>query len=501
MAVAGTILVVDDRLKSAASLRAWLGSDSPVTVSATYAEAADTVAYLHLAGSPLPALVIGPLAKDGVAFLADLRGQGIDIPTAFYTETRSRDQDAALARQYSLVAILHKPFAEEDRAGIFGAIPAADAMSNLSGGRVVAAEEPRRDEPHQPVVSPAHQRDVLDDLIGGNRTSSVKEGMPQPSRPKLRADELPSGVQRLLFDPMAGAGGADEHKQAEQKPIEARAVTMLVVDDSFGSARMLAERLGAPGQTCKAVPSYADAFAQLERLMMGTLGCELLFGPLSAEGVTAIREYRKRGWQMHVVFFTESASQSQDPRLAAQYGCLAIVRRAGMVEPLERLVADVRGKPRQAAALPLDSAAKSASSRLNTPLVGQLGSAPPAREATPQGKSESSPVPHNAPGTSRLSAGTGNTPVAADQRASALSSRVRRSIGSLPPVSSPPSGAASPPSGGAPPPLQIDVPGDVPSGHERVMACFRCKREFVARFTSLPAKAVCDHCGAPNALK
>jgi CheY-like chemotaxis protein len=526
-----SVLVVDDRLRSAAALAQWLGANGvQATVSATWAEAADTLAYQQLAGTALPVLVIGPLAKDGVTVLADLRAQGIDLPTAFYTESKSRDQDETLVRQYRLVAILHKPFAEEDCGRLLAGAGGAGAPSSddIIGSSHLSREEP----PPIPTSAPPPlaaprtsaapaKRDTFDDLIGSSRGSSVRADAPPPKAKTFKAEELPSGVQRLLVDPTAGAqregGGPPKSPEDAAASSGPRPISILAVEDKNNSARLLVERLGMPSQTTRAAATYAEALLWLERLMQGSTGCELVIGPLSADGVAAVREYRRRGWQNHVVFYTESTSQSQDPRLPAQYGCLAIVRRSGMVEQLERLIADLRAKPRQPAAVPGASsesgpraASSSAAARMSglhaAPPESATAHAPaaapapaPAAQAAPPAPARpatrtsgifaappGAPAPATSPGsgTGRIDSNTGRIGA----------SRVRRSI------SLPPAGAPAAPAEPGQAPLEIDVGGGdapPPAAPPRVVTCSKCKQEFVV--TVRPGlKATCPHCGIAN---
>jgi hypothetical protein len=365
------------------------------------------------------------------------------------------------------------------------------------------------------------KKDVFDDLIGGTRGSSVRADAPPPKAKTLKAEELPSGVQRLLVDPSAGAGDAEggaPKKSAEEAAASSgpRPISILAVEDKFNSARQLVERIGAVGQTTRAAATYAEALLWLERLMQGSGGCELVIGPLSADGVAAVREYRRRKWQNHVVFYTESTSQSQDPRLPAQYGALAIVRRAGMAEQIERIVADLRAKPRQPAAVPtapeLGARTAAAATRMSglhaappeaaaappapapapAPAVQTAPAAPPKPLARTSGvfaAPPGAPVPKALPtgGTGRIEGGT----------ARLSNSRLRRSI-TLPPAGAPSAPAAPTDPGAAP--LEIDVGGGEappPAAPPRVITCSKCKQEFVA--TVRPGlKANCPHCGIAN---
>jgi CheY-like chemotaxis protein len=533
------VLIVDDRLRSAQQLVAWLSpTGAKLAVAATWAEASDTLAYQQLAGTTLPDLLLGPLAKDGVDVLAALRGQGITPRTAFYTESKSRDQDPALMRQYALTAILHKPFADEDARRLF----AARDEDNLAGSSHLERGEVELPSAPPPPASfdqapqrPGAQRDAFDDLIGSSRGSSVKLGSAPPPTKLLKAEELPSGVQRLLVDPMAEqpkqARAANGEVPLPGDPPSAdgpRPIAMMAVEDKNGSARQIVERLGMPGQTCKAVASYQDAIGWLERLNKGT-GCELLFGPLSAEGVAAVREFRKRSWPTHVVFYTESSSQSQDPRLLAQYGALAIVRRAGMAEQLEKIVADLRAKPRQAPVAPDPNAARAAGGRgldpartsglhtvptdqavpataVRTSGLHAVPQAEPARPAAGPPPATNAPAArpglpasrisgiHAAPPTgSEGTARHAQPAAAADPNATRSGiSRLRRSIGA--PGGTP--GASPPADGSSAPPLEIDVPEPATGAvRTRVISCQRCKQEFVA---TAGGKAECPHCGTAN---
>ncbi|MBA2482804.1 MAG: hypothetical protein H0V44_19235 [Planctomycetes bacterium] len=479
MSAAGSIIVVDDRLGSAAPLAEWLQAcGRPITVSGTYAEAAATISYHQLAGTGIPALIVGPLQREAVAFLADLRDQRLIIPTAFYTEAKSRDQDDALARQYELVAILHKPFDAEDRSrldavlrrtadAVRSAVPAAPkarrpASDDLVSSRAIASDEPVGEREH--VAS-------LDQLLGGGRSSSVSTSGPPPPRKELSAAELPSGVQRLLVDPMSTTVNTSGQAKAPQEPIS-RALGMVVVDDRFGSARLLVERLGMPGQTLKAAATWQEAMEQIDRLMVGNLGCELLIGPLVAEGVHLVKELRRRSLPTHVVFYTESATQSQDARLREQYGCLAIVRRSGMVETLATLIAELRTSPRRAPAVPVEPAKTTRASSARIDPLPAAKPLPPASGRLAAQHQPSGVFPPKAPPSS------------------ASSGRLRRSLTTpLPPTTA--DGQS---------PLQMDIDEAAVAGHGRAITCRTCAHEFVATVDRIPSTVTCAKCGAVNTL-
>jgi CheY-like chemotaxis protein len=479
MSAAGSIIVVDDRLGSAALVSTWLqGCGRAIAVSATYAEAAATISYHQLAGTGVPALVIGPLQREAVAFLADLRDQKLSIPAACYTEAKSRDQDAALARQYGLIAILHKPFAGDDRAQLESVLGGDGAeQPELPVGASPALPVGRMGDPPR---ATAEHVPSLDEILGTGRSSSVGGSKPSAPRKDLSAAELPSGVQRLLVDPMSAtvdpsaAKAKAKEKEAASEPRK-RAIAAIVVDDVNGSARLLVERLVMPGQTMKPVATWAEALEQIQRQMSGNLGCELLLGPLTADGVHMVKELRKRSLPTHVIFYTESSTQSQDPRLREQYGCLAIVRRSGMVEPLERLIDEVRSAPKREPQPPVDPP--------------PLSRAPPARTAP---SSPAASMPAGSLGAQRHPSGV-FAPEAAPTASS--SGRMRRSLSGQPAVTSP----AAPADNQAP--LQIDVPGDdAPVGQDRVVTCRKCAHEFVASVDHVPCTVTCAKCGAVNPI-
>jgi hypothetical protein len=324
------------------------------------------------------------------------------------------------------------------------------------------------------------------DLTGSSRSSSVREQPPRRAEPSA---DLPTGVQRLLQDyggeaPSAAraapagaersaqrAGGvpAAAEPEARRRLEEPRSMSIVIVDDRFGTAAPLVERCGAAGQRCHVAATYAEALIWLERLMSSPMGCELVVGPLSADGVAAVRDYRKRSWPTHVVFYTESATQSQDARLPLQYGCLTILRRAGMAEPLEKLITDLRYHARQAPAQPQEHVR---GARPATTVSG-LHQAVTARSAAP------------APSAAKPISDSRVVPPAGTDTQHGAPSRIRRSV--LPPAAGDESKQA---------PLSIDVP--LEAHHQtRVIACQSCHQEFVvAASGNLPVR--CPHCQAIN---
>jgi CheY-like chemotaxis protein len=411
-----TVMVVEDRFGTAAAVAAWLeGAGATVEKATNYAEAMATISYRQLAGGDLPGVVVGPLAKDGIAFIAELRANDAAVPVAFYSLTPSRDLDANLMRQHGLVAILHQPFASENAQTLFDAVgkaPPAAATTTAPAASTSTAAVPVPRQPATPAPAPAAAPPPLPVLelpritaaatagtvdlpaVPGDRRridggDDDKPALKEDSRiglPTINVDHLkkdakpeeakaekseakveakadsdkagadkaghqeealpadpPSSIQRLLHDPMQ----EKIQKEAElekKKPVE-RDISMIAVDDRFNSAHVLVERLGGPGQFMKNVPSYREAYLNLDRRVMTRSSADLVVGPLSAEGVTFIKDIRKRGWMTAVVFYTESQTQSQDPKLPGQYGCLAIVRRLAMVEPLEKIVQEIRFSP------------------------------------------------------------------------------------------------------------------------------------------------------------
>jgi LSD1 subclass zinc finger protein len=203
------------------------------------------------------------------------------------------------------------------------------------------------------------------------------------------------------------------------------------------------------------------------------MGCELVVGPLSADGVAAVREYRKRSWGNHVVFYTESATQSQDARLPLQYGCMTILRRAGMSEPLESLISELRHHNRQPPAQPQEHV------RGQVPRAGASAAttsglhAPPAAVATPSAHAAEPSRIHD----SRAVPPTGSVP-----------QRIRRSV--LPPAQ---------PAGRSDSALSIDVPSSSRQA-SRVVVCTSCRQEFVVTASgNLPVR--CSHCQTLNHLQ
>jgi len=511
------VLVVDDRVHSAQALGDAHALDGcEVTIAGSWVEAADTLAYQQLANTPPPALLVGPLSKDAIESLANLRRQGIDPPAVLYTENRSHDQDAVLITQYQLRTILHKPFSAADRARLLGAaddglsleplseaaaqgeVPGAGATLRAPAGEVALPPAPaavnrtRMRTPPMGTTAPGGRE--FDDLTGSSRSSSVRE---QPARRPGQGADLPTGVQRLLQDyggaeapasakpagagpttgePAAtrpGAAAPAAEPEGRRRLEEQRSVSIVIVDDRFGTAAPLVERCGAAGQRCHVAATYAEALIWLERLMSSPMGCELVVGPLSADGVSAVREYRKRTWPTHVVFYTESATQSQDARLPLQYGCMTILRRAGMSEPLEKLITELRWHARQPPAQPQDHVR---GARTSATTVSGLHQAAPAPAARPAAQ----------PPAKAASEGRLVPPGAADTQHGAPS-RIRRSV--LPPAASDDAKQA---------PLSIDVPLDA-HHPTRVVTCQSCRQEFVvAASGNLPVR--CPHCQAVNRL-
>ena len=304
-----------------------------------WAEACDTLTYQQLARSELPALLIGPLSKDAIDSLGTLPWSGHrHPPTVLYTENRSHDQDQTLITQYRLRALLHKPFSNDVRQRLLGGgavigsahAPVATPLPPF-GGRAesCAAPSPRRAttaaHAHE---DPAHgqqwQQRFRRLSPGSTCASSVRSEM--PAKRSSSEVDLPTGVQKLLQDPTgagaapapsgalapeapsrraapAGQGSAPSANDGESRKrlSEPRSITVLIIEDRFGTAPLIVERTGAPGQRCHIAPSYQEALPILERFMSSSMGCELVVGPLSADGVAAVREYRKRGWGNHVV--------------------------------------------------------------------------------------------------------------------------------------------------------------------------------------------------------
>jgi len=498
------VLVVDDRVHSAQALGDAHALDGlEVAIASSWAEAADTLAYQQLANTPPPALLIGPLSKDAIDSLTNLRRQGIDAPAALYTENRSHDQDAVLIKQYQLRTILHKPFTADDRARLLGGAGELPGLAPLGAGPADAVDlrPPAGDVPlppapavrtrmrTPPMGTSAPAAPDFADLTGSSRSSSVRE---QPPRRQAQSADLPTGVQRLLQDyggdagaaaaapagaeripPRLGTAPAAAEPEARRRLEEPRSISIVIVDDRFGTAALLVERCGAAGQRCHIAPTYVEAVIWLERLMSSPMGCELVVGPLSADGVSAVRDYRKRNWPTHVVFYTESATQSQDARLPVQYGCMTILRRAGMSEPLERLITDLRSHARQAPAQPQDHVRGARSSATTVSGLHQAPAAAPARPASP------SPAKPGSDSRVIPPAGT-DTPHGAQ-------GRIRRSV--LPPDAGEEARQA---------PLSIDVP--LEAHHQtRVITCQGCRQEFVvAASGNLPVR--CPHCQAVNRL-
>jgi len=288
--------------------------------------------------------------------------------------------------------------------------------------------------------------------------------------------DAPAGAKAAVPTPSSGERAPTAAEQEGRRRLEEqRSVSIVIVDDRFGTAALLVERCGAAGQRCHVAATYVEALIWLERLMSSPMGCELVVGPLSADGVSAVREYRKRSWPTHVVFYTESATQSQDARLQVQYGCMTILRRAGMSEPLEKLIADLRWHARQPPAQPQDHvrgarAATTASGLHQSPSAPGLAAARPAAQPPAKTGSDGRLIP----------------PVTSDTQHGAPS-RIRRSV--LPPAVSDDAKQA---------PLSIDVPLDA-HHPTRVITCASCRQEFVvAASGNLPVR--CPHCQTVNRL-
>jgi len=520
------VLVVDDRVHSAQALGDAHALDGcEVTIAGSWVEAADTLAYQQLANTPPPALLIGPLSKDAIDSLSNLRRQGIDPPAVLYTENRSHDQDTVLIAQYQLRTILHKPFSAADRARLLGGgddgldlapltevapLGSADAATSALRGQAVEVPLPpapagrtRMRTPPLGTGAPAG-RD-FDDLTGSSRSSSVRE--PPPRRQAPGAD-LPTGVQRLLQDyggpeaPAAAKATTPASAASERLPArpgatapqaaepegrrrleEPRSISIVIVDDRFGTAALLVERCGAAGQRCHVAPTYVEALIWLERLMSSPMGCELVVGPLSADGVSAVREYRKRSWPTHTVFYTESATQSQDARLQLQYGCMTILRRAGMSEPLEKLITELRWHARVPPAQPQDHVRGARTTGTAATTASGLHQAPaaPGVPATRTVATAPAAAPAKAGSDGRL------VPPTTSDAQHGAPSRIRRSV--LPPAVS---------EEGRQAPLSIDVPLDA-HHPTRVVTCQSCRQEFVvAASVNLPVR--CPHCQAVTRL-
>jgi CheY-like chemotaxis protein len=480
-----SVMVVEDRFGTGSAVAAWLeGAGATVEKSTNYAEAMGTISYRQLAGGELPGVVVGPLAKDGIAFLADLRGQGAEVPVAFYSLTPSRDLDGNLMRQHGLVGVLHQPFANEDPAPLFAAVgkppptpatvtaptsvsssgtfsvppgvtaprPPAPAPAAPPPPPPVAADPPGRATALLPVIemparlppAPAAAPPPLPTLAtptttdlppmpGDRRRMEAEEGPAarDESRTGLKtvdvdakrgeakgekddkekdkddkegsATDTASGVQRLLVDPMM----EQVKKEAERvkKPPVERDISMIAVDDRFNTAHLLVERLGGPGQFMKNVPSYREAYLNLDRRVLSRSNADLVVGPLSAEGVTFIKDIRKRGWATAVVFYTESQAQSQDPKLPGQYGCLAIVRRLAMLEPLEKIIHDIRHSPIPAPPPPMPTRDSASSNSRPSSVTGAVGTTSSAATATGSTRKVESDPPTSTRHRSELKSG------------------------------------------------------------------------------------------------
>ncbi len=320
-------------------------------------------------------------------------------------------------------------------------------------------------------------------------------------RPRERTnEELPSGVQRLIKS--AGGDPVREQQPTDGRLSEPRSIAILAIDDKYSTGSLLLERLGRSGQRVSVAPSYPDAARYLEQLNSGSLGCEVIIGPLSADGTAMVRECRRRNLPNHFIFYTESQSQSQDPRLPAQYGCLAIVRRDGLIEQLESIILELRSytrrpptppQERPKTTAPAASAGKAATTRsgeVTVPAPPKTGSvrasgihaAPPAPATSRTTQSTTTGSP---PAPQRPAGAPAPAPAPSLSDSSIRSpSRIRRSVQLPPPGPASASGA-------------MEVPGDAPAGPPRVLTCIACAQEFVAAASpGVPVR--CPHCQASN---
>jgi len=180
-----------------------------------------------------------------------------------------------------------------------------------------------------------------------------------------------------------------------------------------------------------------------------------------------------------VVFYTESATQSQDARLPLQYGCMTILRRAGMSEALESLISELRYHNRQPPALPQEhvrgQATRAAGSLATT---SGLHAPVPAAAAQPAHAAEP-PRAHD----SRVAPPAPSAP-----------QRIRRSV--LPPQAP----ASSPPPARGDSALNIEIPSTARQSSSRVVVCSSCRQEFVVTASgNLPVR--CSHCQTLNQLR
>lgn len=449
------VVVVADAHGSAAEVVAWLGAAVPSRTVGTWQEAAGTVAYAALAGTDLP-LVIGPLCRAAVEALAAMRAQQQEPPVAFYTEVRATDNDATLIAQYGLVGILHQPFAAADRAPFARYLGASGPAGRERVERVVPGAESGPDRPEPGLKA-------IDLGLDDPPTPAATRAAPAPAR-RPAAGELPTGVQRLLAEagaapaPTAATASARAPTEPQRLP-EPRPIAIIAVEDAFATGSAILGRVGNPGQRVTVAPSYAEALRFLEQYQAGTVACELLIGPLSAEGVALVRTCRSRGYPTHVLFYTESQRQSQDARLVAQYGCLAILRRAGMYETLEGHIAELRAFPRRAPAVPQERPAGpvTRSGEIPVPMA-----APPDTGSNPARST-----------SGRLTPGAPAAPAPAAAGPSSASGRLTTSSGATLPAGERP---AVPLRAGR----SLRTPGagtDVPAAAPRAQQCPHCHQQ------------------------
>ena len=403
--IPSTVIVVNDTQETAKQVLQWLGTYGwRSQIAATWNDVMPLYGQIMTTGT-VYAGTLGPYDQAGLQFIAWMRSQRLDLRVAFYADDEgNHEADEALIKQHGCVAVLRKPFIEEDprhfknawaprqtpggympqnafaqqgfpppgygqgyppqpayppQAG-FPPAPGGYAAPPAPGGYAQPpAYPPQPGYPAAPAGYPAAPPGYPP-IPGGFNPAAPgygAPGFPAPAAPGAPAHNFatppppppPSGhgdsEVPLAPPPTIRGNNRGEIKLVNRESAAAgpetaadglRKLLIVVLEDRYNTTRLLKDRLESPNHTYKTVTNLGEAGLNLE-LVADAFG--VVIAPLSAESVAFCRKVRTAHPAAEFILHTESATQSQDPKLAERYGAAAILRRpfaAGQIEDVIR---------------------------------------------------------------------------------------------------------------------------------------------------------------------